>query len=126
MPKNNNATPATTAEDDPVVETEETVVETEETPTPANDKPSKSNPKPAECGFCVYLGPSIRANIQSATIFDTTRSEVLNDNAELIERYPLIAALIIPGDEIVTARTKVATPGNYLYNKYRQLAGQLN
>jgi len=88
--------------------------------------PKTAAPKPAKCGFCIYLGPSIRAEIQNATIISTTRDKALKDNKELISKFPLVADLIVPGDEIVTARSNVGTPGNILYIKYMQLAGQLN
>ena len=91
-----------------------------------DNTPKTTAPKPAKCGFCVYLGPSIRAEIQNATIFNVSRDKALKDNAELIARYPLVAALIVPGDETATARIKVATPGYILHVKYMQLAGQLN
>jgi len=121
MASNKNAIPAV-VEDAPVEET----VETAEKPTPANDKAPKNDPKPAECGFCVYLGPSIRAEIQNATIFNSGKKKAVKDNKELIAKYPLVEALIISGDEIVAARSKVATPGNVLYEQYMRLAGQLN
>jgi len=123
MASNKNAIPAV-VEEDP----EEKATETAEKPTPANDKTPKNDPKPAkeECGFCVYLGPSIRADIQTATIINTSKGKAVKDNKELIAKYPLVEALIIPGDEIVIARSKVATPGNILYEQYQRLAGQLN
>jgi hypothetical protein len=115
------ATPAA-VEDAPAVEP----TGTEENAAQPNDgAPKTTAPKPAKCGFCVYLGPTIRAEIQTATIFDVSRDKALKDNAELITKYPLVAALIVPGDEIATARIKVANPGNALYVKYMQLAGQL-
>jgi hypothetical protein len=112
----------TAAEDTPAVEN----TCTEESAAQVNDSaPKTTTPKPAKCGFCVYLGPTIRAEIQNATIFNVSRDKALKDNAELIKKYPLVATLIVPGDEIATARIKVSTPGNILHIKYMQLAGQL-
>jgi len=100
---------------------------TPETETQKNKKP-KPSAKPAkeECGFCVYLGPSIRAALQHGAVFNATRSEVLKANKEVLEKYPLVAVLIVPGNEVAIGRAKVETPGNLLYENYRQLAGKIN
>jgi len=88
---------------------------------------TKVDPKPAKqkCGFCVYLGPTIRAEIQSGTIYNASKDKVLKQQKELIEKYPLVAALIVPGDDVSKSRIKIATPGNLLYMNYRALAGEL-
>ena len=39
-----------------------------------------------------------------------------------VENYPLIATLVIPGDQVSEARIKVKTPGNLLYVNYHKLA----
>ena len=60
-------------------------------------------------GFCMYIGPSIVGTIQQARIL-------------YVEKYPLIATLVIPGDQVSEARIKVKTPGNLLYVNYHKLA----
>ena len=86
--------------------------------------PQKSE-KPASCGFCIYLGPSIRTGFANGAIFNGTKAKVLKENEAIISRYPRIAALLIPGDEVSAARTKIQTPGNYLYEQYNKLAEQI-
>ena len=75
--------------------------------------------------FFVYLGPSIRGVIQKATIFEGTRSEVEAFLASAIEKYPRINNLLVSGDTLPQDRSKVNTPGNYLYEEYRRLVSEL-
>ena len=77
-------------------------------------------------GFFVYLGPSIRGVIQTATIYEGTRAEVEEFLAGPIERYPRIKRLLSSGDTIAEDRIKVKTPGNGLYVAYMKLAAELN
>ena len=79
-----------------------------------------------ETGFFVYLGPSIRGVIQTATVFPGPRSEVEEFLAGPIERYPRIKRLLVSGDTLAEDRVKVKTPGNGLYVAYMKLADELN
>ena len=88
-------------------------------------KTKAASPK-KEDGFFVYLGPSIRGVIQTATIFTGTREEVEEFLAGPIERYPRIKRLLVPGDTLAEDRIKVKTPGNGLYVAYMKLADELN
>ena len=72
-------------------------------------------------GFCVYLGPSIMGVIQSGTIYSGTKNEVLTSIASAVEKYPLIASLIVSNDTLPEDRIKVKTPGNLLYVNYHKL-----
>ena len=67
-----------------------------------------------ETGFFVYLGPSIRGVIQTATIYEGTKAEVEEFLAGPIERYPRIKRLLVSGETIAEDRIKVKTPGNGL------------
>lgn len=87
-------------------------------------KEKKAAPK-KETGFFVYLGPSIRGVIQTATIYEGTRAEVEEFLAGPIERYPRIKRLLSPGETIAEDRIKVKTPGNGLYVAYMKLADEL-
>ena len=88
-------------------------------------KTEKAAPKKDD-GFFVYLGPSIRGVIQTATIFEGSRAEVEEFLAGPIERYPRIKRLLVPGDTLAEDRIKVKTPGNGLYVAYMKLADELN
>ena len=87
-------------------------------------KTEKAAPK-KDAGFFVYLGPSIRGVIQTATIFEGSRAEVEEFLAGPIERYPRIKRLLVPGDTLAEDRIKVKTPGNGLYVAYMKLADAL-
>lgn len=83
---------------------------------PAPDKKSAEE-KPG--GFLVYIGPSILGVIQSGTIFAGDN----NATAEAaVQKFPLVKALLVPGDRLAVDRIKVKTPGNSLYENYRKLA----
>lgn len=73
-------------------------------------------------GICVYLGPSIHGVIQSGTVYGGTKSEVESQLAAAIQRYPLIAALIVTGETLAADRIKAKTPGTLLSNAYMKLA----
>lgn len=100
-------------------------------PTPAvqdevrESKEKKTTTKKSDgksAGFCVYLGPSIRGVIQSGTVYRGNKSAVLKEIAPALERYPLIASLIVTGDTLPVDRIKVKTAGNLLNVNYKKLA----
>ena len=70
-------------------------------------------------GFCMYIGPSI---VQQARILYGDKQDALAQISAAVEKYPLIATLVIPGDQVSEARIKVKTPGNLLYVNYHKLA----
>lgn len=73
-------------------------------------------------GFCMYIGPSIVGAIQQARILYGDKQDALAQISAAVEKYPLIATLVIPGDQVPEARIKVKTPGNLLYVNYHKLA----
>ena len=73
-------------------------------------------------GFCMYIGPSIVGTIQQARILYGDKQDALAQISAAVEKYPLIATLVIPGDQVSEARIKVKTPGNLLYVNYHKLA----
>lgn len=89
-------------------------------------KEKKAEAPKHEPGFFVYLGPSIRGVIQTATIFTGTREEVEEFLAGPIERYPRIKRLLVSGETLPEDRVKVKTPGNGLYAAYVKLVSELN
>lgn len=62
-------------------------------------------------GFCMYIGPSIVGTIQQARILYGDKQDALAQISAAVEKYPLIATLVIPGDQVSEARIKVKTPG---------------
>jgi len=81
--------------------------------------------KKQPCGFCVYLGPSIRGVVQNGTIYEGSLETVKNKLAEAIERYPRIASLISTGDELAENRVRIKNKGNYLYEENRRFIAEL-
>ena len=75
--------------------------------------------------FCVYLGPSIRGAIQYGTVIQGTHKEAVELHAQLIERFPPVRNLIIPGEMLSEARVKIKTSGNALYEYKRNLTAML-
>lgn len=79
-----------------------------------------------DAGFCVYIGPSITGVIQSGTIYTGSKAQALSDAALAVEKYPLVAELIVTGNTLAVDRIKVKTPGNLLYVNYKKLASRKN
>ncbi len=48
-------------------------------------------------GFCMYIGPSIVGTIQQARILYGDKQDALAQISAAVEKYPLIATLVIPG-----------------------------
>jgi hypothetical protein len=43
----------------------------------------------------------------------------------IIEKYPLVATLIVTGEELPESRIKIKTPGNLLNANYARFVGEL-
>lgn len=72
-------------------------------------------------GFCVYLGPTILGVIQSGTVFSQSKADVLKSISSVVEKYPLVASLIVTDKTLSEDRIKVKTPGNILNVNYRKM-----
>ena len=70
----------------------------------------------ADGEFCVYLGPTI-----VGAIYMGSKEQALESVAAAIEKYPLIARLIVTNKTLAQDRIKIKTPGNLLYETRRQL-----
>ena len=81
--------------------------------------------KAQEKGFFVYLGPSIRGAIQTASVYEGTREEVEAFLAGAIEKYPQIKRFLISDKTLPEDRVKIKTPGNSLYEQYRRFVAEL-
>jgi len=75
--------------------------------------------------FCVYLGPSIRGAIQYGAIIQGTHHEAVKQYAQLIETYPPVRNLIIPGEMLSEARVQIKTSGNALFAYNQRLTAML-
>jgi len=97
--------------------------EEEEVPVPTQPKPAPVAEKASEktAGFCVYIGPTIIGVVQRGTVYRGDKPEVLALLKDAVEKYPLIASLVVPGHALPESRVKVKTPGNLLYVNYHKL-----
>jgi len=102
------------------------MVKKDTNPTKKAEAPKKAETPKKDNGFFVYLGPSIRGVIQTATVFPGPRDAVEEFLAGPIERYPRIKRLLVSGDTLAEDRIKVKTPGNGLYVAYTKLADEVN
>lgn len=92
---------------------------------PVQRVPTKK-PATKHDGFCVYLGPNKRGVIQSGSIYGGTREKTLRKLAPVIEKYPLVAHLIVTDRTLAEDRIKVKTAGNYLNVIYKRLVAEFS
>ena len=85
----------------------------------AKAKVTKKAAETEDVKFCVYIGPTIRGVVQHGSIFIGTYTEVIKEQAEMLERFPQIRQLIVPGESLGSALIDIRTPGNsiYVYNR---------
>jgi len=83
------------------------------------EAPKKPAEKPAS--FCMYIGPSIRGVIQANTIYNGPKHKVEKQLEKQIERFPLIAKLIVTDKSLAEDRIKVKTAGTPLHMYYSKL-----
>ncbi len=81
-------------------------------------------PEVNRSGFYCYIGPNIKGTIQTGKIYRGSREAALRMAAAAIEKYPLVKNLIVSGDALSAARTKVKQSGSALYAIYQKLAGK--
>ena len=74
--------------------------------------------------YC-YIGPNIRGYWHTGQIFRGERDSILRENAELVEKHPLVKALLVPGGSLASARLKVKKPGTGHYANYQRLQKEL-
>lgn len=86
-------------------------------------KPKKAaKPDAKTPGFYIYVGPTIAGVIQTGHLFRAaSKSDALSEIPLAVEKYPLIASLVVSGETYPEDRIKVKTPGNLLYVHYQQL-----
>ena len=53
------------------------------------------------------------------------RADILKENAQQVEKFPLVKTLLIPGESLPVARLKVKEPGTAHYANYQKLSKEL-
>ena len=92
-----------------------------------NRAPRKAQTGPAEdVSICVYIGPTIRGVVNYGAIFHGTYQEVIQAEAEMVEQFPPIRHLIVPGENLGQARIDIHTPGNSIYVYKQRLVRMLD
>ena len=88
--------------------------------TATSNRPSRKSNKI----YC-YIGPNIRGCLHTGQVFRGEREDILKANAEVVEKHPLVKALLIPGESLAAARLKVKEPGTGHYANYQKLSQEL-
>lgn len=68
----------------------------------------------------IYIGPSIKGEIQCGTIFHGTKRYVLKLNKGVIEKYPQVSEFIIEASMLREVKEKLRK-SNSLSKKYKEL-----
>lgn len=78
--------------------------------------------EPEISDFCAYVGPTLLGVIQNGTVYPKPKSEMLKELAPVIDRFPLVAKLIVHGRDLAEAKVNVKRPGNIMHINYHKLA----
>ncbi len=85
-------------------------------------KKPKARPVRKAPVFVCTSGRASSARSSRRVFCNGDKQDALAQISAAVEKYPLIATLVIPGDQVSEARIKVKTPGNLLYVNYHKLA----
>ena len=107
----------TVAEGAEATENEKVDTTTNETEKTENRAVETTETEP-ETVKLIYIGPTLpKAALKTNSIFDGTDKEIKEHLQPVIEKYPLVAKLLVPTRELAEKKDKVHTAGNIL-NKY--------
>jgi len=102
---------------------EEVLEEPKTEPVESSNEPAKE--EAAKPSFFVYLGPSIRGQIQYGALYEGSRKDVEKLLEQQIKKYPRIKALLVSDLTIVEDRINVRKPGTRLNVEYKRLVSEL-
>ena len=73
--------------------------------------------------FSAYIGPTVTGLIQTGTIYDVSKTAVLQrpDVVRAVRRFPMIEDLIVTGDNLALARKQIKISGTLLHHRYEQM-----
>lgn len=91
-----------------------------ETPVPKAETRADKTADSASGIWC-YIGPNLRGLINHNKIFRGTRAEVLKQAERVLEAYPEAQRLIVSGENLTRDRERAGTPGNAIYETYKDL-----
>ncbi|RKJ39236.1 hypothetical protein D7X94_12945 [Acutalibacter sp. 1XD8-33] len=74
--------------------------------------------------YC-YIGPNIKGYLHTGQVFRGEREAILKENAEVVEKHPLVKTLLVPGESLAVARLKVKEPGTAHYANFQKLSREL-
>ena len=81
----------------------------------------------AKSGFSAYIGPTVTGLIQTGTIYDVSKTAVLQrpDVVRAVRRFPMIEDLIVTGDNLALARKQINISGTLLHHRYEQMLSDM-
>ena len=85
----------------------------EETPR-VTETAAPKKPKQEKPGCRVYIGPSIRGRVQYGAVFSSAQ-EARQVLVSELEVWPMLAGLLVPLEELASARAEAKTPGTARY-----------
>ena len=74
--------------------------------------------------YC-YIGPNIKGYLHTGQVFRGEREAILKENAEVVEKHPLVKTLLVPGESLAVARLKVKEPVTAHYANFQKLSLEL-
>ena len=86
----------------------------------------KQAPAEKTGGYCSYIGPPIWGSILYGDVFPGSKADALERHGQLIQRFPLVADLIVPGSKLQESRNQAKTPGTLLNAHCSRLAAQIS
>lgn len=83
----------------------------------------KPIPQEEDAGvFSIYIGPSLRGGITKGQIFKMNKKAALASIASLVEKHPLIADLLVDGNDLPAAKVRLAQSNSLMHRNYEKLA----
>ena len=71
-------------------------------------------------GVCIY-----KFDDAFMTTYRNALEAILKENAEVVEKHPLVKTLLVPGESLAVARLKVKEPGTAHYANFQKLSREL-
>lgn len=70
----------------------------------------------------IYVGPTLpKGQLKANVVFVGTRSAIEAELAEALEKFPPIKSLLVPVENLASAKNKINTSGNALHEQYTRV-----
>lgn len=92
----------------------------------AQDGAEDGDDNAAEYDTFAYIGPTLpNGRLKENSLFRGTRADVNAYLADVLERYPQAAHLIVPTSRLAAFSVKVKTPGNIAHKYYNDIVSAM-